>query len=401
MRRIRRIVVTLAVTVAVVAPLSATADVIEPYESERTNYDVRYACAGVSDSSIDGYGYTAACAYVETYEGSAYAAIEVIRRDCTFEGSFQTCTEKYGSGSVDPAAVVIDLEAATANISGSIDSCAVQMQLVGSDGGSYGFSSWGFAPGLRTRDMSVRTHRGWEFREDYQSADGTGSVCDWFAGEWDGGEMGRFSDVDREAGYRLNPEDLPGAGGAFSRGERQTDSSASEYACGLWDVYTTESDTYIDACAENYDDDADGTIDSTLVSVWRGVCDGAGCQSELRSSTEATLSVDIDAAAAHIAGSIDDCTVDVALQGDPSSRYTGSYEGGYDSVGPGAEPGEVTLGESYSGTYDAMYADPSDGAVVCDWTEIAAADWRGGFMEQSNSETRSQYLAVDPTAILP
>jgi hypothetical protein len=46
-----------------------------------------------------------------------------------------------------------------------------------------------------------------------------------------------------------------------------------------------------------------------------------------------------------------------------------------------------------------MYASPADGAVACDWTEIADADWTGGFMEQSHTASRAHYLEVDPAGI--
>jgi hypothetical protein len=252
---------------------------------------------------------------------------------------------------------------------------------------------------VRTRDLSIRTHRGWELRDEYQAADATGSVCDWYSGQWDEGEIGEFADVDREAGFRLNPEDLPGVGGAFSRGERPANSSAGQYACGYWDVYTADSDTYVDVCADSYDDDGDGVADTTYASVWRMVCDSTSCQAEGQTSTDAALSVDLDGAVGHITGALDACSVDVALKGEPSSRGAGSYDDGYDSVGPGSEPGEVTLGYSSRTTSEGMYASPADGAVACDWTEIADADWTGGFMEQSHTASRAHYLEVDPAGI--
>lgn len=388
----------LGVVAVVGSQLSAEAAVVDEYEEETVYHDSAYACAWEYDDDANSDTYIDTCGALEDTDGDGErdrAHVGVYRQDCKDRGSFRRCTIDTAWEEVDLADVTIDTDAGTAAISTRIDTCTIDMEFVGS-GHAVGFSNGyeGPSPRVRLRDLTIRVERDSAYGFDYQAADAAGSVCQWHDGTWDGGEIGRYYDREIDRGYRLHPEEAPIVGDAIVRGEREAGARADEYACSYWD----DGSGWVIACASNSDADGDGTTDEHVLEAEQSTCDGHTCQSDYRSTDEVdALTLDMASGVAYIDGSIDDCTVDVTIEGE--YRYDGSYEYGYDSPGLGSEPGEIRLGSTRRGSYEEMWGAPASGATVCDWPEVDNATRTGAYFGHSHSSRTDHYIGVDPSGL--
>lgn len=382
---------------------AARADVVDTYQRSASSHERQRACAveGPDHDQIE------VCGRLSDYDGDGQADsshIEVARRRCTTEGRFTRCEEEFGSAG--GGQVVIDRAAGTASILGDVEGCGVDVSFVATGHQASGGPRTEWNPGLRLRDLEVRTASGWSYESERFDADAAGALCDWHDGSFDTAtiEWVRY-DEDVEQGLSLHPEDAPVAGDAFHRGKRPTSTDVDETACADW---WSDGD-WLQACAHGSDADGDGQAEGDLLVIERGSCDGFSCTSITTSSDEITeFWVDLEAASGVFRGRVGDCLVDVELAPPPGGWVApqpagrGSSPDGRDTVAPGERPGEVVLGESTAQTDESRSALPTAESVACDWPAAGGAEvgsW--GDLRRRTTEHHEHYYGVDPGRLVP